>query len=159
MHPTWKHVEESAQYLVLGLETISKTNDGWQPDYIIGLTRGGLIPAVLISHILDVPMIAVNYSSAVGAGDNKNHQNALPAIYGGTVSGTGELPAAPNLLIVDDICDSGHTLKEVYEFYANQGHNVHTAVMYYKEGGVFTPTLWWHWLPKDAPWIIFSWEN
>ena len=30
--------------------------DGWRPDYIVGLTRGGLIPAVMMSHTLDIPM-------------------------------------------------------------------------------------------------------
>ena len=30
--------------------------DNWKPDYIVGLTRGGLIPAVYLSHYLDVPM-------------------------------------------------------------------------------------------------------
>jgi hypoxanthine phosphoribosyltransferase len=29
---------------------------GWRPDYIVGLTRGGLVPAVMISHYLNVPM-------------------------------------------------------------------------------------------------------
>ena len=28
----------------------------WRPDYVVGLTRGGLIPAVLLSHYFDVPM-------------------------------------------------------------------------------------------------------
>ncbi len=27
----------------------------WRPDYVVGLTRGGLIPAVMISHYFNVP--------------------------------------------------------------------------------------------------------
>ena len=30
--------------------------DNWRPDYIVGLTRGGLIPAVIMSNMLDIPM-------------------------------------------------------------------------------------------------------
>jgi hypoxanthine phosphoribosyltransferase len=30
--------------------------DAWRPDYIVGLTRGGLVPAVYMSHMLDIPM-------------------------------------------------------------------------------------------------------
>ena len=30
------------------------SNSGWRPDYIVGITRGGLIPAVMISHYLGV---------------------------------------------------------------------------------------------------------
>ena len=29
---------------------------GWRPDYVVGITRGGLYPALLLSHYLDVPM-------------------------------------------------------------------------------------------------------
>lgn len=77
-HPTWEQLDEGAQDLVSQIKI-----HGWcQPDYVVGLTRGGLIPAVRISHLMDIPMVAVNYSSVVGRGDNKNHQNALPAIYG-----------------------------------------------------------------------------
>ena len=35
---------------------------GWQPDYIVGLTRGGLIPAVMISQYLNVPMFPLSVS-------------------------------------------------------------------------------------------------
>ena len=30
--------------------------DNWRPDYIVGITRGGLVPAVLLSHLTDIPM-------------------------------------------------------------------------------------------------------
>jgi hypoxanthine phosphoribosyltransferase len=36
--------------------------DGWRPDYIVGLTRGGLVPATMLSHYLDVPMHALKVS-------------------------------------------------------------------------------------------------
>ena len=42
------------------------TLSGWQPDYIVGLTRGGLIPAVMVSHYLNIPM----YSLSVSLRDN-----------------------------------------------------------------------------------------
>jgi len=31
-------------------------NSGWRPHYIVGISRGGLVPAVMISHYLNVPM-------------------------------------------------------------------------------------------------------
>jgi hypoxanthine phosphoribosyltransferase len=34
----------------------------WRPDYVVGITRGGLLPAVMISHYLGVPMKALNVS-------------------------------------------------------------------------------------------------
>ena len=37
-------------------------HDGFRPDYIVGLTRGGLVPAVMLSHYLNVPMHSLGVS-------------------------------------------------------------------------------------------------
>ena len=31
-------------------------NDGWRPDMVVGITRGGALPAVMISHYFNIPM-------------------------------------------------------------------------------------------------------
>jgi hypoxanthine phosphoribosyltransferase len=36
---------------------------GWRPDLIIGIGRGGLIPAVYLSHATSIPMLSVDHSS------------------------------------------------------------------------------------------------
>ena len=54
---TYKDIES------LSNEILRQMNkDGWMPDYVVGLTRGGLLPAVLISHYLDVPMETLKVS-------------------------------------------------------------------------------------------------
>ena len=45
-HKTESLVSKIAREIAIG---------DWKPDYIVGLTRGGLIPAVMLSHYLDVP--------------------------------------------------------------------------------------------------------
>ena len=78
--------------------------DKFKPDLIIGLTRGGLIPATILSHRFDVPMDTINISL-------RDHISK-----GGTYKDYG-LPQA-NILIVDDINDSGATflrLREIWE--------------------------------------------
>jgi hypoxanthine phosphoribosyltransferase len=117
-----------------------------KPDLLLGLTRGGLIPAVMLSHMTGIPMIAAQYSSKDGAGDNKNHRNRLPNID------------AEHIMIVDDIADSGYTLQEVSDHYTKQGHVVSTSVLYYKEGSVFSPTFHAAAIEADSPFIYFPWE-
>lgn len=130
------------------------------PDWIIGLTRGGLVPAVIASHAMNLPMMPVNYSSVEGNGDNKNHQNNLPEIPDvGIVSGMGELPPLPALLIIDDICDSGRTMMEVATHYEDKGYPVLTASLYYKEGSLYQPNFTWQAIPEDSPWIVFPFER
>lgn len=153
-HPTWLDLDNYAVDIVRQIKV-----HGWSSiDFVIGLTRGGLIPAVRISHLLDIPMIAINYSSTRGKGDNRNHANALPAIMGELLSGTGELPKQPELLIVDDICDSGYTMEETSTYYAQQGHRVWTAALHYKESAVHKPDFFANLIPADAPWVIYPFE-
>lgn len=72
--------------------------DDWRPDYIVGITRGGLLPAVLISHYLDVPMHALKVSLRDTSDTESNCWMAEDAFNG------------KNILIVDDINDSGATI-------------------------------------------------
>jgi xanthine phosphoribosyltransferase len=74
------------------------TKDSWRPDYVVGLTRGGLLPAVLISQYLDVPMETLKVSLRDGREQEHNLWMAGDAYEG------------KNILIVDDINDTGATL-------------------------------------------------
>ena len=71
----------------------------WQPDFIVGIGRGGLVPAVFLSHATGIALLSVDHSSKVPTfGDE-----LLIKLAAKTLAGT-------RLLIVDDINDSGRTL-------------------------------------------------
>lgn len=152
-NPSWHDIEKGTA--LIAQQILRKQLD---IEWIVGLTRGGLVPAVIMSQMLSLPMMPVNYSSKTGAGDNKNHNNSLPDILGKFESGTGRLPASPNLLIIDDICDSGKTLDEVTKVYKKRNHKVWTAALYWKSSAIHTPDLTYHAIPENSPWIIFPWE-
>jgi len=88
-------------------------HDGFRPDYIVGLTRGGLVPAVMISHYLDVPMhsLGVSLRDGDGYGPESNCWMAEDAY--GYKSVDDQDPK--RILIVDDINDSGATLNWIRE--------------------------------------------
>jgi hypoxanthine phosphoribosyltransferase len=52
----------------------------WKFDLVVGIARGGLIPAVILSHLLDLPLLPIDYSSRKGRGDDRDHTNLLPSI-------------------------------------------------------------------------------
>ena len=83
------------------------TNSDWRPDYIVGLTRGGLLPAVMISHYFNVPMKSLDISLRDGGDQESNLWMAEDAFGYNREDG---LPAAKNILVVDDINDQGTTL-------------------------------------------------
>lgn len=78
----------------------------WKPDYIVGLTRGGLVPAVMLSHYLDIPMFTLNVSLRDGDGRESNLWMAEDALGYPVL----EDKNFKNILIVDDINDQGTTL-------------------------------------------------
>ena len=88
------------------------TVGGWKPDYVVGITRGGLLPAVMISHWLGVPMKSLDVSLRDG-GDLVSNCGMAEDAYGYNKE-LGE-QASPNILIVDDINDTGATFNWIME--------------------------------------------
>jgi len=74
--------------------------DGWRPDHIVGIGRGGLVPGAYLSHRTGISLLSVDHSSGVpGFADE-----LLVKLATATVSGL-------NILLVDDINDSGRTIE------------------------------------------------
>ena len=104
--------------------------DAWRPDYIVGLTRGGLIPAVYMSHTLDIPMETLKVALRDGTGGESNGwmaEDAFGYIDASAVPRPkGEPTSDPtlrkNILILDDINDTGATLDWIIKDW--QGSNL-----------------------------------
>lgn len=100
--------------------TMQMHRECWKPDYIVGLTRGGLIPAVYLSHYLDVPMytLSVSLRDNNENGPESNLWMAEDAYgYGGQFEDTPVFDEykQKKILIVDDINDSGATLNWIVD--------------------------------------------
>jgi xanthine phosphoribosyltransferase len=80
----------------------------WRPDYIVGLTRGGLLPAVMISQYFDIPCETLKISLRDGEECESNCWMAEDA-FGYNAAEIGD-PLCKNILVVDDINDQGSTL-------------------------------------------------
>lgn len=138
--------------------------DSWRPDYIVGLTRGGLTPAVMISHYLDVPMETLKINLRDGGETESNTWMAEDAFNG------------KNILVVDDINDSGATLNWLMQdwpgsCYPNDddiwdnvwASNVRFAVLV--DNLASQCRVGTHYAgmeidkAQDDQWIVFPWEN
>lgn len=89
--------------------------ENWQPDYIAGITRGGLLPAVMISQYLKVPMHSLNVSLR----DNIDMMGPESNLWMAEDAFGYQMDRPKNILIVDDINDLGSTIKWIKQDWAS----------------------------------------
>ena len=115
---SWKDVQGA----VLEIARQMSIDDRWRPDYIVGITRGGSIPAVLLSQYTGIPMKSLDVSLRDGGDLVSNSGMAEDAfghlIYDPMCSDDGK----KNILIVDDINDQGSTIAWIKQDWQNCCH-------------------------------------
>jgi len=173
----WQQIESCIQELCRQMH-----NQGWRPDYVVGITRGGLVPAVMISQYLDVPMHTLKVSLRHGTDDCESNLWMADEAFGVTpledldaVGSRWDPSYRKKILIVDDINDSGATLQWIQKnwrsnCWANQAeawesvwhHNVRFAVLVNNESSEFKEVDY-HAMSvnkhEDPQWIDFHWET
>ena len=148
---------------------VMRSMKGWQPDYVVGIVRGGCFPAGMYSHYTGVPMYALKVQLADGAGENTKDDTECNAwMADDAINGK-------NILLIDDINDSGKTLNWIradWRQSANPtdirwqndlifGHNVKTACLIENGPSEFSCDYAGMQINKiDNPqWIVFPWEE
>ena len=130
------------------VSSIASQMGDWEPQAIVGLTRGGLIPAVQFSHMFNVKLYTLNISLRDGKAPS-------------TKFNWKQLEKYERILIVDDINDSGATLHEVHnQFYGNALHNPRFATLLSKRSSKMDVDYAGEHIntSKENDWIVFPWE-
>ena len=153
----WNDIQEMTRRVG---DQIKRSN--WQPDYIVGLTRGGLVPAVILSHYLGVPCETLKVALRDEEETESNYWMAEDAYKD------------KNILIVDDINDTGDTLLWIQEDWRNGyypftdrwdsvwGSNVRVAVLHNNASSKFTDVTYVaSEIDKsiEPTWIVYPWET
>lgn len=95
--------------------------DGKKYDLIVGINRGGCLPAVCLSHALKIPATMIDYSTRDGANINPK---SLFGFFADLID------RFPNILIVDDLVDGGSSMKSLLPA-AKACCNVEVATLMY----------------------------
>jgi hypoxanthine phosphoribosyltransferase len=142
---TWADLGEGSRALA---EMVH--DEGWMPDLIFGISRGGLLVAGALSYALGVKntaTISVEFYTGV------DERLEMPML----------LPPVPDLvdisrervLIADDVADTGATLELVRDFCAERVGETRVAVLYEKSHSTIASDYVWR---RTDDWITFPWS-
>ncbi len=125
---------------------------GWKPTAILAITRGRLIPATVLAYMLDVRRI---HTVRVQHYDNTNNRLETGPQLVEEISPFDALDAyTERLLIVDDIIDTGETLKLVRRAAHDHADEVKVAALYVRSDQIHSAD--WYWKVEDE-WVVFPW--
>jgi hypoxanthine phosphoribosyltransferase len=139
---SWSDVNDHAHAIIQQIAV-----DDWKPEVVVGIARGGLYLALLLSNYYQIPLETVKLQLRDGDA---------------TYAATG-IPPGRRVLVVDDINDTGATLIRVYEEMAQiWGLDIRSAVFYNNEASKFQDIDYTAITINKAAedtWIIFPWES
>ncbi|MET1101286.1 MAG: phosphoribosyltransferase [Pyrodictiaceae archaeon] len=142
---SWRDVEEAC------LEIAEEIRErGIQVDVIIGILRGGWIPARILSDYLGVyRMGAVEVKFYRGIGETSEK----PVITQPLVTPIND----QHVLVVDDVADTGKTLGITISFLNHYGpRRIYSATLYVKPWAINRPDFY---ARETDAWIIFPWDK
>jgi len=123
--------------------------DGFKPDIIVGISRGGWPPARVLSDLLSNPNVAnVRAEFYLGIAETGSEPTLTQPV---SVKTRGK-----KILIVDEVADTGKSLKMVREHIVQEGaKEARTVTVYYKPWSIVRPD---YFAKETSDWIVFPWE-
>jgi hypoxanthine phosphoribosyltransferase len=122
----------------------------FRPDMIVGLSRGGLVPARIMADIMgvkEIGILGINFYKAMGKPSD------FPRI---TQELTMDL-AGKKILIVDDIAETGRSLMVAKDYLKRKGASeIRIAAIHYKPNSEFKPD---YFAASTTAWVVYPWER
>ena len=142
---TWDLFGSATRELATAVAT-----DGYAPEIVLAVARGGLLPAGAVSYALGVKNVfAMNVEFYTGVDERLPMPIVLPPVLD-----VVDLDDA-RVLVVDDVADTGRTLELVLDFCAGHVSEVRSAVLFEKPQSVVRCEYVWK---RTDRWIDFPWS-
>jgi hypoxanthine phosphoribosyltransferase len=125
-------------------------DDGYVPDVILSVARGGLLVGAALGYALDVKSTWVlNVEFYTGVDERLDVPVLLAPVP------ELDMLASSRVLVADDVADTGETLRVVKELFAGSAAEVRCAVLYEKPASVVDCEYVWR---ETDRWIDFPWS-
>ena len=130
---------------------VKVAESGFEPDILLGIARGGLIPAGALAYALECKnLFTISVEFYTGVDQRLEVPVVLPPFLDAR-----DLDDA-KVLIVDDVADTGKTLELVYDFCSGHVKEARTAVLYQKPRSIIQCSYAWR---ETDQWINFPWSS
>jgi len=141
--PTWNQI-----YAMLLRQAEKIRRSGFKPDIIVGVTRGGWIPARVLSDLLEISNLAtVGVEFYLGVDETQNKPVLTQSV---SASVTGK-----KALLVDEVTDSGKSLQLAKDHVLQGAKEVRIATVYAKPFSVTKPD---YYEKRTRRWVVFPWD-
>lgn len=124
-------------------------NSNWSPNVIISINRGGCVPGIYLSHRLNLKhkVIDIQLRDSNRSPDFKLVKQKIKRF--------------DNILLVDDINDSGKTLKTIYDLINAYSKKIYNATLIYNQESIIKTDFYGRMIKRseDKNWYIFPWEQ
>ena len=125
------------------------------PDRIVGVSRGGLIAGTMLSHYFDVPFTALHWST-------RDHTEREANLWLPEEAYNGQ-----QILLVDDILDSGKTIEEICDNWeeavasfpdaSKMYDNIRIVTLHKRKS--CTTEIDYYALEVEDEWVVYPWEK
>lgn len=141
-----KEIKFTWETIDLAVESLKYVIEPLKPSHIIGIGRGGFIPAVILSHRMKIPMHPIMSETYIGARRTPNKRSILS-----TPQNVHELMSERRCLVIDDVIDSASTFNAVRAQYPL----IPFAALVSKRPLI--NAMHFCYVPQDV-WVKFPWE-
>ena len=142
--PNWNQI-----YSLLLKQSKAICRSGFKPDVVVGISRGGWVPARVLSDLLENSNLAnIKTECYTGIGESHNQPKLTQCVSANVVG--------KKVLVVDEVADSGRSIQLVVAHVLEQGaKKVKTATLFRKPQSAYTPDF----CEKQTKcWVVFPWE-
>ena len=142
--PTWSHIYDMLLHQAQQIRA-----EGYKPDIIISVARGGVVPARILSDLLETKALAfVHVEYYEGISQTKQNPSLKQSL---TIQLTDK-----NVLLVDDISDSGTSLQLAKKHLKQHCvKEIKIATLYTKPASITKPEFY---EKQTGKWIVFPWD-
>ncbi len=147
--PSWDSIFRQSVKLAQKIRYDQEHLGGAKFDYLIGVSRGGLVLARLMSDLLEIQDVLITKSEYYSGMGKRNKNPVVTQEIQKNLEGK-------NVLLVDDVADTGESLVEIKKhIQGKHPERFLVSTLYLKPWSKSIPD---YYVTKTDAWIIFPWE-